>query len=329
MFLRFAYSFILYFFVPLFLLAFLYRLKFYKYPIFSYPLTSLMAQSKILKKMYNRKILFLIRSLALLGLIFLIARPQVVDEKSQINVEGVDIVITIDVSGSMQFFDYLHDRRPRIDVAKDEAIRFIEKRTNDPISIVLFAKDALSRCPLTIDKKFLKDIVGSLYLGIIDPNGTFLGTGLATAVNRLKNSKAKSKIIILLTDGEPSPGEKIDPETAMQLAKEFNVKVYTIGIGNEQGSFIQDPIFGVQRIENRLNVTLLQKIAKTTGGMFFKARNPHDMKMIYNEIDRLEKTVYQTNLFHNYYEAFLTFIWIILALLGIELFLRLCIWRGV
>jgi Ca-activated chloride channel homolog len=329
MFLRFAYAYLFSIFFPLLILMVLYRLYFYRVAHYSFPMSSLLQQTALLKKTYHKKILFLIRFASLLGLILLIARPQFVDERSQINVEGVGMVLAIDVSDSMQLFDDLRDRRSRIEVAKGEAVRFIEKRTNDPIGIVLFGQEAVSRCPLTLDKKFLKELVGSIHLGMINPSATALGTGLATAVNRLKNDQAKSKVIILLTDGEPTPGEKIDPEVAMQLAKEFNIKVYTIGIANEEGGFINHPFGGVQRVGVKLNVALLKKIAENTGGKFFKASNPSEMRQIYDIIDQLEKTEYQTNLFHNYYEAFLSFIWIIILLFSFELVLRLFIWRGV
>jgi len=247
---------------------------------------------------------------------------------SIMQVEGIDIVLTLDVSGSMQIFDDLRDRRQRIQVAKDEAVRFIEKRIDDPIGVVIFARDSISRCPLTLDKNILRQVVGELELGYINPDGTSLGTGLATAVNRLRKSKAKSKIIILLTDGEPTP-EKVSPESAIDLAKQFGIKVYTIGIGNEKGGYIQHPFLGVHEVGISLNTQLLKKIANETGGMFFRASNPKQLREIYNKIDALEKTEYQTDIFHKFYEAFLSFIWVVLLLLGLELFLRLFIWRGV
>lgn len=329
MLLRLAYLNLLYILFPVFILALLYRLFLYKYPVYTFPAVNFLKNSAFITNTSHRKILFFMRGIALIGLTLLIARPQWIDEKSKLNVEGVDIVIAIDVSGSMQLLDDLSDRRQRIEVAKHEAIRFIEKRTNDPIGIVLFGKDALSRCPLTLDKSILKELVGQIKLGEIDPSGTCLGTGLATAVNRLRNSKAKSKIIILLTDGKPKPPEKVEPETAIEMAQQFNIKVYTIGIGNEKGGYFYDPMFGLQQLREPLNVELLQTIANKTGGQFFRATNAKDMRMIYDKIDSLEKTKIESEIFHNYYEAFLTFIWIILALLGLEFLLRFFIWRGV
>ena len=327
-FLRFAYFQTFYFFIPLFLIAFLYRLKFYKFATYSYSLANSFHKEKLTFTSNHKKVLFLLRSFSLVFLIFLIGRPQWVDSRSKINVEGIDTILAMDISGSMRIFDDLNDQRTRIKAAKDEAIRFIEKRTDDPIGIVIFAKDALSRCPLTLDKHILKEVVGELEIGYIDPDGTALGTGLATAVNRLRKSKSKSKIIILLTDGQPTP-EKIEPDTAIELAKQFGIKVYTIGIGNEKGGYLKHPLYGVTRAQNSVDHTLLKKIAQETGGQSFKANNPREMKQIYDKIDQLEKTEYQTDIFHRYYEAFLNFIWFFILILGLELFLKLYRWWGI
>jgi len=321
---------VLYVLMPILLLVLAYRFLFYRYPYYCYALNKELKKNNLTTHPYHKKILFLLRSFVLCGLLFLIMRPVWVDEHSKINIEGIDIILAIDVSESMNIFDDLKDHRPRIEVAKAEAIRFIEKRVDDPMGLVIFGKEAISRCPLTLDKSILKELVGNLNIGIINPNETWLGTGLATAINRLRNSKAKSKVIILLTDGEPTPGEKIDPETAIDLAKKFSIKVYTIGIGNEHGGYFHHPMLGIMKIPgSSLNITLLEKIAHETHGKFFRASNLKDLRIIYDTIDKLEKTEYQTTLFHRYYEAFLTFVWIILALLGLELLLRLFVWRGV
>ncbi len=326
-FLRFAYYNLFYFLIPFFVLLVLYRVKFYKSPIYNYSLLSFFKKNNWVKFSGYKKVLFFLRFMTLSLLLILIARPQWVDSKSKINVEGVDIVLTIDVSGSMQVFDDLKDRRSRIQVAKQEAIRFIEKRIDDPMAIVVFAKDTISLCPLTLDKKILKEVVSNLELGFINPEGTSLGTGLATAVNRLRNSNSKSKIIILLTDGVPTD-EKINPEKAIKLANQYDIKVYTIGIGNEQGGFFKHPFAGVQRAGTSLDIELLKKIAKKTGGKFFKANNSTQMRDVYNQIDRLEKTERQTDVFHNYYEAFLSFVWFLLLLLGLEFLLKLTVWKS-
>jgi Ca-activated chloride channel homolog len=330
MFLHCAYANLIYVFAPLLALFIVYRLRFYKHPVYMFPLTQLLANHGMLKKPIHKKVYFFLRLGILAFLIFLIMRPQWVDERSRVNVDGVDIVLAIDVSGSMAIIDDPKDQKTRIDAAKSEAIRFIERRNNDPMGVVIFGKEALSLCPITLDKQVLKDMVGGLELGVINSEGTWLGTGLATAVNRLKNSKSKSKVIILLTDGNPTPPEKVEPEMAISLAQKFGIKVYTIGIGNKQGGFVQTPFFGLQQVrEMPLNEALLDTIAKKTGGQFFRAQNQHEMRSIYDTIDHLEKTKIETNIFHHYYEAFATFLWIVLLLFGIELALKFFVWRGV
>ena len=330
MLLRFAYPFFLWILLPLLLLAIIYRLKFYRYPRYVFPLSSFFAVEGFSGRYsYQRSILFVLRILALCLLALFAARPQWVDERSVVNVNGVDIVIALDVSDSMRMFDDLSDRRSRIAVAKQEAIRFVDKRTSDPIGLVLFGAEAISRCPLTLDKPILKDIIGSIELGVVDPRGTSLGTGLSVAVSRLKQSKAKSRVIVLLTDGQPTPHtDLVDPIHAIDLAKQLGIKVYAVGIGSEREAYLEAPGWGLVPQPHSLNVALLEKIASETGGQFFRAKNPSDMRTIYNKIDQLEKTEIQTNLFHNYYEAFLHFIWLVFLLIALEYSLRLFVWRG-
>jgi len=308
--LHFAYPKIFYFFIPVWILVTVYRWWFYKPPIYIYPLANQIKKTKHTQKKYYKAVLLFLQSSFLLGLIFLIARPQWVDARSQTNVEGVDIIITLDVSGSMQLFDDIKDRRQRINVAKQEAARFVKKRTNDPIGIVIFGADAISQCPLTLDKNILQKLIFNIKIGMINHNGTSIGTGIATAINKLKKSKAKSKIIILLTDGRPTPPtEKVTVETAIDLAKQFGVKIYAIAVGNR-------------------DERLLKKIAQQTKGKFFRANNPTEMKQIYDTINKLETTEYQTDIFSRYYEAFAIFIWPLLILLFAQFFLKLFVWRG-
>jgi len=328
--LHFAHPIVFYIFIPLWVGISVYRFRFYKLPLYRYPLTWQLAT--FTRGGYQKTVFTTLRSLLLLGLIFLMARPQWVDARSRINVDGVNIMITLDVSGSMQLSDSMADLkngRTRIMVAKQEAIRFVQKRVDDPIGIVIFGADAVSRCPLTLDKKILTQLIHSIELGLIDHRGTSLGTGIATAVRKLKNSKAKSKIIILLTDGKPTKETDFIPvETAIDLAKKFNVKIYTIGIGNKRGAYVMSA-FGVsQMIPDSIDETLLQKIAQQTGGRFFRANNQSEMKQVYATINTLEKTTYQTNLFSRYYELFTSFIWIIVLFFAAELFLRLFLWKG-
>jgi Ca-activated chloride channel family protein len=262
-------------------------------------------------------------------LIFLIARPQWVDSRSKVKVDGVDTILTIDISGSMQVFDDLQDRRKRIDVAKEEAVRYIDRRPYDPIGVVVFGATAISRCPLTLDKNILKEVIGQLRIGFINENGTSLGTAFALSINRLRNSKSKNKVIILLTDGIPTPEvEEISVDTAISMAKKFKIKVYTIGIGGDEGGFI-DVFGGMATAGIPLDMDLLNKIARETGGKAFRAKNPKDLRRIYDAIDSLEKTEIETNLFHNYYEAYKVLLWVVMLLLLFEVALRLFVWRGI
>lgn len=294
---------------------------------YKYPLVSLLARQGYTQPPTHTKIFNILRLIIMALLAFLIAKPQLIDQHSTISVEGVDIILVLDISGSMQFEDYKDDPRSRLEVAKDEARQFIQKRTNDAIGLVIFGNDALSRIPLTLDKKIVDQAVESLQIGILDPDGTVLAQALITAENRLKNSKAKSKVIILLTDGAPSPNDK-DPSLAIEVAQQLGIKIYTIGIGSDEDQFLMHPFYGLIP-KPKINRPLLTKIAKETGGTFFLARSAQDMRTIYNTIDTLEKTKQETTLFHNYYDVFIPFIWCIILLLITELLLSTTIWFGI
>lgn len=271
-----------------------------------------------------QKILYGLRLLAVTLLACIVAKPQLVDSRSNIVVEGIDIILVLDASGSMQYPGYSDDERTRFAVAKEEAIHFIEKRMNDAIGLVIFGKDAISRCPLTMDKKVVSQLIESLEIGTIDPDGTMLATAMITAINRLKQSKAASKIMILLTDGEPSPGD-MDPNAAIEIAKKFGIKVYTIGIGNDKDEIMVHPLYGICAAP-KVNATLLQKIARNTGGSFFMAYNARDMRSVYDTIDQLEKTKHQAPLYSRYFDIFVPLIMICIFLLGLQQLLATFIW---
>lgn len=313
----------LYFIVPIFVIALVLRYKYVQSPVYNYPLADVLSTHKITTRHPFKKILAFMRFLLLALLVFLIAKPQLVDTGSKVHVEGIDIVLALDVSGSMQMQDG-DDRRSRVDIAKHEAIRFIEKRDNDAIGLVIFGKDAVSRCPLTLDKTVLKNIVRDLAIGIVDPDGTVLSKALLTAINRLKNSTAKSKIIILLTDGEPSP-EDIQPKLAIEAAKKLGIKVYTVGIGSDKEVGIMHPIYGLIAAP-KLNDKLLKLIADQTGGKFFMARNAQDMRAIYDTIDTLERTTIETPIFSNYVDIFVPFVCVCLGLCLLEAWLTSLLW---
>lgn len=272
----------------------------------------------------HKKIIYCLRFLSLITLALLVGKPQLVDQRSSIRVEGIDIVLVLDVSGSMEFRDYSDDNRTRLEVARAEAKHFIAKRDNDAIGLVVFGNDAVSRAPLTVDKKILKTMIDTLKIGLIDPSGTCLFTGILTAANRLKNSKARSKVMILLTDGEPSKGDA-DPVTTLDIVKKIGIKIYTIGIGSEEEQYIVHPWYGTI-LKPRINKELLTMIARETGGQFFNAKNAVDMRSVYNVIDQLEKTEYETNLFSCYYDLFVLLGWCVLFFLMIEVVLSSLVW---
>lgn len=292
---------------------------------YRYSLVTQLANDRV-SRSWGRTMLHLLRMMALFSLLIVLARPVLVDSNSKVQVEGIDIMMVLDVSNSMMLFDDLRDRRPRIAVAKEEAIKFVEKRTNDQVGLVIFGRDAVSRCPLTFDKKIVTDIIGKLELGVINADGTVLAQSIVTAANRLKASKAKSKIMILLTDGEPTPELDVDPRGAVEIAQQLGIKIYTIGIGGEHGGLLEDPLFGVRSMGFQLNTKLLKAISQATGGVFFEAKRPDDLEKIYATIDQLEKTEYETTHYQNYYDIFIPFLVAALVVLIIELLAATFVW---
>jgi Ca-activated chloride channel homolog len=308
--------------IPLIMIA---RRLLRKPVIYRYSLGSTLKKKNIISH-FHKKAFYFLRFLILLLLALVVAKWQLVDSRSKIPVSGIDIVLVLDASGSMQFRDYDDDQRSRFDVAKAEAIRFIEKRDQDALGLVLFGKDTMSRCPITFDKQLLKDVVEELKIGFIDSDGTMLITGIVTAANRLKSSQSKSKVMIVLTDGEPSEGD-MDPSVGIDIAKKLGIKIYTVGIGNEQEQMIMHPFYGVMA-KPKVNKDLLTKIASQTGGYYFLARNASDMRRIYDKIDALEKTEHEVPMFSLYYDLLTPFIAIIIGLIFCELFLSTYVWFG-
>ena len=258
-----------------------------------------------------------------------IGRPQWVDVHSKVSVDGVDIMLALDVSGSMQLFDDPRNPKWRIHVARDEAARFVERRENDAIGVVVFGADALTLLPLTHDKKLLIQTIKSLEIDkIIGSDGTYLATGISSALNRLRLSSAKSKIIVLLTDGSPSPDESISVEQAVNLAKEMGVKIYCIGVGDPANSFAFVGN-GIARISDAgVNDKLLWQIAEGTGGKYYRARNLNELEKVYTTIDQLERDERDVEQCHNYQEAF-GFLWWVMALFFLLEVMARYWWRGV
>jgi Ca-activated chloride channel family protein len=290
--------------------------------VYRYPLTSCLLKDSPRKKTIIPLLLDLLR-LSIYGLLLLaLARPRIPDSRTEMTVKGIDIMLTLDVSGSMILFDDLHDRRSRIDIARSEAINFINKRKYDPIGLVIFGEEVLTRAPLTLDKKILTDILLDTKVGTIGDKGTLLSWGLAAALNKLRSSQAQAKIIILLTDGSSSDGDA-DPKSICELAQKMGVKIYTIAIGTQEGGMFEDPFFGIQRYPASVNIELLKKLAAQTGGRFYESRKPKDLATIYSSIDALEKTELTSPLFATYHEYFYPLLVLAALLFFVELLIRL------
>ena len=249
---------------------------------------------------------YLIKVIALILLIIGIARPQSSSNWEESTTEGIDIILTMDISGSMLAQDLKPDR---LEASKNVAIDFISKRINDRMGLVIFAGESFTQCPLTTDHNVLVNLFKDVKSGMID-DGTAIGMGLATAVNRLKDSEAISKVIILLTDGVNNSG-MVPPLTAAEIAEKFGIRVYTIGVGTE--GFAPYPFqtpFGIQYqdVEVKIDEETLQDIATLTDGKYFRATNNNSLKEIYNDIDELEKSKIEVTEFHKRSEEFVPFV---------------------
>jgi len=277
-----------------------------------------------------KPLLFALRMLALASLIVALARPQSTDvtNKSR-TTRGIDIVMAIDVSGSM----LAKDLKPnRMEALKRVASEFVEQRPNDRIGLVVYAAEAYTKTPVTSDKAVILEALDGVKYDNVLQDGTGIGVGLATAVNRLKDSKAKSKVIILLTDGVNNSGF-IDPRMASEIAKEFGIKVYTIGIGTNgmaefpyaiapNGQFL----FRMMKVE--IDEKLMKEIAMMTDGKYFRATSNKSLENIYNEINKLETTEVQEQRFYNYDEKYRFLALLALGFLVLELLLRNTIFRS-
>jgi Ca-activated chloride channel family protein len=245
--------------------------------------------------------------------------------RQDISVEGIDIMLTTDISSTM----LAEDLKPnRLEAAKEVAKEFILSRPDDRIGLVIFSGESFTQCPLTTDHAKLINLFEEIKFGMID-DGTAIGDGLATAVNRLKDSKALSKVIILLTDGVHNMGA-LDPQSSAEIASLYGIRIYTIGAGTI--GYAPAPVrtqFGMQyqQIEVKIDEPLLKKISAMTNGKYFRATNKKKLEEIYKEIDRLEKSKIDVTEFRKKKEEFEVFIWIALLLLGIEIILRYTLMR--
>ncbi|MEZ5063980.1 MAG: VWA domain-containing protein [bacterium] len=304
---------------PLFLLALIpllaitawtYRAGLRRRPGARYPALSPFARGGTTATVRLRGILPLMRFLGAAALIVALARPQIVEREEEIRTEGIDIMLALDISGSMKAEDFKPENR--LNVAKQVVDEFLGLVTNDRIGLVVFAGQAFTQCPLTLDYDVLRTMLARVEIGMIE-DGTAIGTALANCVNRLKDSEAKSKVAILLTDGENNAG-KIDPMTASKVAKALGVRVYTIGVGKEGGAPIpvDHPVFGKSYARNpdgslvltKIDEKSLREIAGTTGGEYFRATDAEALKKIYEQILNLERTKFQVKQFEKVQELY-------------------------
>lgn len=260
-----------------------------------------------------------LRALVLVLIVLAAARPQTGRSESSIKTEGIDIALVLDASGSMQAQDFQPNNR--LHVAKEVVKEFISKRKHDRIGLVVFSAQALSQCPLTLDYDVLLGLVDRVDFGMLE-DGTAIGVALATACNRLKDSKAKSRIVVLLTDGQNNTGI-VSPSTAADIAKSLGIKVYTVGVGTRGMAPypVDDPLFGrrLVQVQVDLDEDTLRRIAKTTGGEYFRATDAEELSKIYDRIDELERTTIETRTFTNYTDKYVLFALPALLLLVLEL----------
>ena len=261
-----------------------------------------------------RHTVFALRLLALGLLIVCFARPQAGHTEEEILTEGVDIVLAMDISSSMLAEDFKPHNR--LEAAKLVAADFIEGRTNDRIGMVVLAAKSFTQCPLTLDYGILLNFLQEIEIGLIE-DGTAIGMAIANAANRLRDSKAKSKVVILLTDGQNNRGQ-LDPLTAAKVADAFDIRIYTIGVGKRGDALfpVDDPIWGKRyvRMPVQIDEKILKEISQTTGGSYFRATDKESLESIFEEIDTLEKTKIEVKEFTRYSELFVPYLFWALGL---------------
>jgi len=278
-------------------------------------------------RVYLRHVPFVLRIGAFTFLVIALARPQTTNKWSSSTTEGIDIVMSLDISSSMLAMDLKPDR---LEAAKDVAASFINGRPTDNIGLVVFSRESFTQCPLTTDHAVLLNLLKDVKCGMIE-DGTAIGHGLATAVSRLKDSKAKSKVIILLTDGSNNAGE-IAPITAAEIAKTFGIRVYTIAVGTiGEAPYPVQTAMGVriQPMKVEIDEKILTQIAQLTGGLYFRATNNKALKEIYQEIDQMEKTKMNVQEYSKKHEEYTFYAMIGLLFFLLELLLRYTLLKNI
>lgn len=276
-------------------------------------------------KSYFRHVPMALRMLAIVAVVAVLARPQSTDSYKDEHTEGIDIVLSMDISGSMLAIDF---KPNRLEAAKNVATKFIANRPNDNIGLVIFAGESFTQCPLTTDHAVLTNLMQDIHTEMLTA-GTAVGSGLATAVARLKESNAKSKVVILLTDGVSNSGS-IAPLKAAQIAQTFGVRVYTIGVGSRGTAKV--PVmthFGMEYVDQEVDIdeATMTEIAQMTGGKYFRATDNKSLDAIYEEIDQMEKTILEVREYTKRTEEYLPFAIAAMLLLLAELILRNTILR--
>jgi Ca-activated chloride channel family protein len=277
-------------------------------------------------KQYLYFSLYIFRALAIALLIIALARPQSTSSRRDVTIEGIDIVIALDVSGSMLAMDLKPDR---LEAAKEVASEFIAGRPDDRFGLVIFSGETFTQCPLTTDHDVVRNLFKDIKSGMIE-DGTAIGDGLATSVNRLKESKAVSKVIILLTDGVNNMGS-LDPLSAAEIAKIYGIRIYTVGVGTEGKAPypVQTP-FGIQTqfVDVKIDEAMLQQVANQTEGRYFRATSNQKLREIYSEIDKLEKSKIDVTEFHKKKEEFFPYALLAFLLITLEVILRNTVFKS-
>ncbi|MDD4142699.1 MAG: VWA domain-containing protein [Bacteroidales bacterium] len=311
--------------IPLLITIYVLRFK-HVYPTMQMSSSSFTGDKKVGFRSVLIHVLFAVEMIAVACMIVALARPQHSESDKIMNVEGIDIVMAVDVSGSM----YAEDFQPnRLEAAKKVAMQFIADRPTDRIGLVVFAGESFTQCPLTTDHNVLNDLFKDIKIGMIE-DGTAIGSGIATSVSRLKDSDAISKVIILLTDGVNNTGS-VDPVSAAEIAKTFGIRVYTIGVGtNGTAPYPAQDFFGnkvYKQMEVTIDEDMMRKVASITGAKYYRATDNKSLANIYEEIDKLEKSRIEVYEFEKKQEEFFPFVLIALLLICADFIVRKCVLR--
>lgn len=313
--------------IPLLILAYILKLKNYKATIRLSTTANIESKDELMSIILKHSP-FALLNLALLFIIIALARPQSSLSWQDVTTEGIDIILAMDISGSM----LAEDLKPnRLEASKEVAIDFIKGRPSDRIGLVTFSGESFTQSPLTTDHAVLKNLFKDVKNGLLE-DGTAIGMGLATSVNRLRDSDAKSRVVILLTDGSNNQGS-VSPVTAAEIAREFGVRVYTIGVGtNGKAPFPYQNPFGqisYQNVEVKIDETTLKEIADLTGGKYFRATNNRSLQNIYEEIDQLEKSKIEVTEYRKKKEEFFPFALIAAVLVLMNFTLKYVVLRSI